>query len=404
MPVDVLEYCLHHFTRLPSVHLLQILMRPFQKYSFTGLLPLVFLASCILTWVQQTTTIIEEKPLFGDIQQRTNPTLSIESWFDGNYQIEKEKVLNESFAFRNFFIRLKNQIDFFLFQKSSAKEVIIGKENYLFEKNYIQSYQGADFIGEEAIQVKCRMLRAIQDKLLAMKKTLLVVIAPGKGFYYPEFLPEAKADDKKNSTNYEIYKNMLMDNHIHFIDFNAYFMEEKRKSDFPLFPQYGIHWSFWASCHALDSMITKLEILRQQDLANLHLSDPQFYPPSGGDYDIGFGLNLLSQLPSFEMAYGNLRFDSVSVKPSALTIGDSFYWSQYNLGLKSVFKNHHFWYYYRQKYPQDKLIEKSQKHFVIEEITNNDIIIILATEAHLNDFGWGFIEDCFQELNDISYN
>ncbi len=31
---------------------------------------------------------------------------------------------------------------------------------------------------------------------------------------------------------------------INHIDFNSYFVQNKGKSKYPLYPQYGIHWSY----------------------------------------------------------------------------------------------------------------------------------------------------------------
>ena len=60
------------------------------------------------------------------------PKNSIESWFQGAFQTKYEKYINNSNILRPFLVRLKNQVDFSIFNTTEAPGIIIGKQNNLF--------------------------------------------------------------------------------------------------------------------------------------------------------------------------------------------------------------------------------------------------------------------------------
>src|SRR5688572_9508536 len=69
-------------------------------------------------------------------------TFDFKNWFDGSYSEKKGDYLRYNFGFRPDFVRIYNQLRFWLFKASATEGVIIGKENYIYEKNYIEEYFG----------------------------------------------------------------------------------------------------------------------------------------------------------------------------------------------------------------------------------------------------------------------
>jgi hypothetical protein len=340
---------------------------------------------------------IKPLPLKGAISQVENKKINIKEWFTGDYQIQKETYLNESFGFRSFFIRINNQIAFSLFNQVKAKDVIIGKNNYLFEENYLKAYYGKDFIGIDSITHRLQRFKFIQDTLLKLNKNIFLVFAAGKGSFYPEYFPD-HVKCVKGPTNYDFYIKIAHELGINYIDFNKYFIDNKYKSKYPLYPKYGIHWSIYGSWIAGDSIISYIENMRNIDMANFLCKNIIFSQPKGTDYDIGDGLNLLFHLRSFKMAYPQMDLitDSSKVKPSLLAVSDSFYWLLFGSGFTNAFGENQFWFYNKEVYPGN-----SQGAIAIdqidvkEEILKKDIIIIMATEATLSSLGWGFIENTY---------
>lgn len=363
----------------------------------------LILALLIAPIFQAKFNIIELKPLKGDITEPEINNFNFKDWFSGDYQEQREKYLNEAFGFRSFMIRVNNQIAYSLFNRPMAGGVIIGKNNYMYEENYIKAYHGIDYIGYDSIMNRMQRLKYIQDTLSKLDKNIILVFAAGKGSFYPEYFPDEYITEKKR-TNYETHLQLAQQLGISHIDFNSYFIENKSKSPYPLYPQYGIHWSYYGMCLAADSIIRYIENARNIDMPNLYWDQIEITQPKKGDYDIADGMNLLVKLKTFDMAYPNIKFqsDSAKIKPTVLVISDSFYWGMYNMGITSAFSNSHFWFYNKQIYPNNDNTPTETSIFDLkDEIDKHDVIIIMATEATLPALGWGFIENVYNHFKGI---
>ncbi|MBC7694187.1 MAG: hypothetical protein H7141_01945 [Burkholderiales bacterium] len=349
---------------------------------------------------------MELKQLNGVVKSPQDITIKRELWFSNEYQEKKEAYLNSTFGFRNFLVRLNNQIVYSVFKKANANGVIVGKENYLYEESYINAFTGKDFLGEDSIKNIINSLQFISDTLKKLDKQLIVVFAAGKASYYPEFIPDKYLLKKHDKTNYKCFAEYAKITNLNIIDFNKWFVENRYKSKYPLYPQHGIHWSTYGTVLAADSLVRKIEQLRNIDSPNLTFTGVNMEQAHDVDYDIGDGMNLIYKLKSFEVAYPkmNMVVSENKTKPKVLVISDSFYWGMYNLGIANCFQNDHFWYYNKQVFPESNVKETTtdQQDFT-SVIANHDVIVLMATEATLRGIGWGFIERAEQyfEGNDF---
>lgn len=333
-------------------------------------------------------------PLKGAVTLPENIVFDKKKWISGEYQNKKEEYLNAGFGLRGLLVKINNQIAFNLFKKAKANGVIIGKENYLYEESYINAYYGKDYIGEDSITRIVNRLKFISNTLNALGKQLLIVFAPGKASFYPEYIPDDFLP-KNEKTNYETFSLKAKESGLNFIDFNKWFIDNKSKSKYPLFPKYGIHWSVYGTVLAADSLTRKIGDLRHIVLPQIKITETNMAQPLDSDYDIADGMNLLFRYHSFDMAYPKITFENTNEtnKPSVLVISDSFYWGLYNLGISSCFQNDHFWYYNKQVYPESATKELLADDLNIgDEINKHDVVVIMATEANLSKIGWGFIE------------
>ena len=351
----------------------------------------------IIPFLQNLFDFIDIAPLKGSFEKAEKKEISLSGWFSDDYQQNQEKYINQNFGFRNLFVRLNNQIAFDLFNVAKANQVIVGKDNYLYEKNYLLASSGIDFIGADSVKHRMQRLKFIQDELQKRNKTLLVVFTAGKASFYPEYIPKEYATNNR-PTNYECHIKACKEQNINFIDFNDYFIKHKETSQYPLYPQYGIHWSYYGMCLAVDSIVHRIEGLRNINMPEIYWDSIKMDLPREGDYDIADGMNLLFKLKREKMAYPIIKIkdETSATKPSAIVIGDSFYWQMYNFTPR-VFSDNHFWYYYRDVYPNS-----SGKSVIVDdlnfenEMEQHDVFILMSTEANLSKFGWGFIDDAYK--------
>lgn len=362
----------------------------------------LILGVLMLPVIELKTYFFELEPLHGAIEKTVPVSLNTENWFSGKYQETKEKIYTEQFGFRSAFIRVNNQIDYSFFSKINAKTVVVGKSGYLYEETYINAYYGRDFVGKDSIEEKVSKLQFVQEELQKRNKTLLVVLAPSKARYFPEYIPD-HLKSQKDPVNYEWYKVFLKKQGIKTIDFNDYFLKQKKTSKYPLYGQYGIHWSTYGAALATDSIIRFIEKERKIDMSNLYWNRVEMTYPNADDRDLLAGMNLLKKYKTYSMAYPNMQFTKGKTKPNMVMIADSFYWVIYGFRMNKVFSKDDFWYYNHDVFSYNRKGSTTTSALNLEnEINHHDVFVIMCTEANLPRFGWGAVEqfyDYFKKEN-----
>jgi hypothetical protein len=373
------------------------------------ILVIVLLLLLVVPAIQKAKPFVPLKKLEGDFVLTPKPELSIEGWMSGDFQEKFNRYLEENIGFRNFLVRLINQIDFSLFRTTHAEGVLVGKNDQLFEYDYIRAFDGVDFIGEENIDRKIRKLKFIQEYLKKTKNIdLVLVFEPGKTTYYEEFIPGKYLKNLSGQNNYNVFVNKARDYHLRYLDFNAWFKKLRKTAKYPLYPQYGTHWSIYGMSVAADSLIRYIEEMRQINLPDIYVDSLIVKAtPERPDYDIASTLNLMFRLPPKEqLAYPVYRFEDNPEKqrPMVLAIADSYYWNMYNAGIpKNLFKNYAFWYFYGRAYPESYGKDTFVKDLNLkQEIEKQDIIFLMVTERFLHKLGWGFIEDAYALYGPLS--
>ncbi|MDC3252709.1 hypothetical protein OAU25_00480 [Crocinitomicaceae bacterium] len=353
--------------------------------------------------LQQYFNFRDERPLNGVIETEQFTPFSWSAWHSGKYQTTNAAYLNTTFGFRSEFIRLNNQRHYWFFNRARANSVVVGKESYLYEQNYIKAFGGVDFIGADAIEEKSKKLKFIQERLKENGTDLYVLFAPGKGSYCSEYIPNKWKDkfNKHGTTNYKSYRNAFDRKKINYIDFNAWFLEMKETTPYPLFGKAGIHWSKYGEFLAADSLLQKIGDIRNAPMPDLVLDQITVEEKNrSGDYDIGEGMNLLFDLPTFPMGYPQFHWDwDTSQTQQIVTfVADSYFWGMFNYGFsRDLFGDGEFWYYNHLIYP-DSYQSTLEVHSINirEKAEENDVIILLSTDANLYKFAFGFIDELYE--------
>ena len=357
-----------------------------------------------LPLIQRTIPIFDEIPLNGAFNIPSNPSISLDSVLKGTYQDAYNNYFEHTIGFRPLLVRINNQMAFSVFDTALANGVVIGKKDYLYEINYIKAYKGWDYQGDEVIETHAKKAAFVFNKLSEAGKTLLFVFAPGKASFYPEYIPEKYMERPSGKrTNLQAFTEKFKKYGLPYIDFNSWFMQMKDTASYPLYPQCGIHWSAYGVALATDSLIHYIEKDRNIDMVDFSwngfdLPDTLRKP----DYDIAEGMNLLFEIPHYPMAYPRIQFGKVEGKtrPNVIVVSDSYYWNIFGKGYSShLFNDNNFWYYNVEAHnPEWPTPRKTEDLDMAAELGKADVIIIMATEANLYRFPYGFIDRAYKTL------
>lgn len=376
-------------------------MNKYVKYYKIGLFAF-FVSLLLVTHLQKWRSVWKLEPLITYDPAPEVPEFSIETWLNGTYQKKKEKQIEETIGFRSLFVRVYNQYYYTFFKQARANGVLIGKDNYLYEEAYIKTALGEDFLGEEEISSRLDSLERISDYLESKNITLILVLAAGKGEFYPEYWPVEFDSKKPQKSNYLGFTENLNKRKIHALDLQKWFLEMKDTAQYPLYPKTGIHWSSYADILVADTLFQFVQKVRPSfnypriKPTNVRSSKRMFLR----DDDIEKGMNLLFNIPDEPMVYADvlIKGDTANVSSNFLVIADSYYF-----GIDALLKDQtqlprgSFWYYHQQVFPetytQELLVEKLNYKQKIEE---NEVIVLLVTDANLKKVGFGFMKQFYE--------
>ncbi len=368
-----------------------------KKILFTFIVVVIF-----IPFIQQNVKLFSEHKLRGAYKLAEKPEFSMKKWVSGEYQVEAQTFVKDNFGFRPTFVRIYNQMYYNFYNIAKANGVIIGKDNYLFEENYIKAHLGLDFIGEKAIREKVFKIKKIQDTLATKGIDLIVMLAPGKASFNPEYIPDKFFINRNDSTNYSYYKKEIEANDIKLLDFNKWFIDLKDTIRYKLFPKNGIHWSVYAQAMVTDSLFKYFnDVLPTKGFPNLELYNiSKSFEMRNEEQDIENGMNLVVDIPDIEMSYPTVKVvnrGGIVKEPKLLTIGDSYYWGIIKLAnSKGLLSKSSFWFYNKQVFPYSDSIDlKVEDIDVQSEIEQNDVILLMATDANLYKFAYGFIDNVY---------
>jgi len=342
---------------------------------------------------------------------------SLDNWFSGSFQSSYEKYINDNIGQFAFFIRLHNQIEYGLFDKVHTGDIYSGIDNYLFEKGYINSFKGKDFVGTKVAIKNVAEMRKLQDTLESMGKSFVFCMAIGKASYYPEHITNL-SNTEYDSTNSKVYsvefKNQGI-NHINTID---WFRELKDSLGHFLFPKYGIHWSNYGAILVTDSIVKFHEARYNWDLPNLKIVSNEISKKTKFfDNDIAKSMNLLVNVEPYPyMKYPTVEWEKrtdKTDKKKILVIGDSFTWDIYrNSGVVSkCFESVDLWYY--NQMVNSEISENGDmvdglplltRHLNLSELIDSyDGFVVISSEPNLADLGWDIATTLLGTLRDSTY-
>ncbi|GLR16732.1 alginate O-acetyltransferase AlgX-related protein [Portibacter lacus] len=360
------------------------------------LIILTLLVSIILQLIPN----LEVAPLKGFIPVEAKPTLTKKALFDFTFQDQSEKFLKQNIRWTPSAVRFHNQLKYDIYGELRPG-MIEGKDGYLFESGYIESYLGKDYIGKDSIWAQTKKLKAKIDTLEKKGTKVLVALAINKAMIHLDKLPEKIQNTPPDTTNYESYLEAFQYYDIPYIDLHEYIKNLAPEFDHPLTYKNGIHWSKFGGLLAADTLNKKMGALLGKKLNKVHFDSITITDiPAKEDVDIGESLNLIQPLAKEMYHYPeySLRADSTLYKPKVLMIGDSFCWT-----LWGQWVPHEYWdmksrflYYNRELWELTETedhgtwVNRAKRNALLDDA---EVVLLLYSTFNLNNLGTGFIDD-----------
>jgi len=362
----------------------------------------IFIVLLTLPVLQKEIRIFEFSGLNGSVKPAKNVDFSFDKWVSSEYQSAKETYIKENIGFRAPFVKAYNQILYSLFSMAHNPGGVVGKDNYLYLESYIFNQTGENYVGYKKVKTITRRLKYLQDYFKQHHVNLLTVIVPSKASFYPEFIPEHYRQFPIN--NYRAYLNRFDSLGIQYVDLNACLLGEKETAKYPLFSKNGLHWTDYGMALGMDSLIKKLEEIRQIDMPEFDWEKPVQLSPMTfpTDFDAENLMNLYGEMPRDSMPYLNYIFhsDSSKTRPKTVVISDSYYWRVYQAKIPHhVFDWGGFWYYFNTARYEDKngkeKVVPVKKIDLKEKLLEQDIIILFSSQATMHLFPYGFVKKVY---------
>lgn len=232
--------------------------------------------------------IIKNTTLNGVTRKIEEPQYNIFKYLSGEFQKKMESYYAENYPYRNCYIKVYNQLRYSIFREGT---VVVGKDNYLFEKNYIEEYLGiSKAASDEKIEKVVKILEKIDLICKEADKEFFIIITPSKAAFCSEYIPnfyyKLSEETKDNERNYDKLIKNLSNSNIKYIDSCRILREVQ--IDEPIFYKTGTHWSYVASTKVLEEGIKYINEKSSKKYNNIKVigSEQNRDPFFGEDHDI----------------------------------------------------------------------------------------------------------------------
>ncbi len=357
-------------------------------YVKIGLLTII-LSLFFMPIFQKTIGLFKEPQLYGHFHKEERPKLNPKAWFDGSFQDRYDTYIRDNIGFNAFFIRVFNQVNFSLYKTTNTKDVAIGKNKYLYSINNYEQYFGIDTLRSDLLEWRAIQLERIAKRLKQEDIDLILVLAPSKAGFLPDYFPDDFTTKNKDKSSYKTFVNRLKDRDVNCLDLSGWFIENREDFKYNIFSNTGVHWSQYGIYLVADSLLRYSEEVLDYNVAKIHLDSVVVSTKlRGQDDDIERSMNLIFDIKDIEMPYPILSFETSSdgQEPEFLIIGDSYYWDFYTLDIpEKSFNNAEFWYYFNEVHEEGYGLNKIKdvdKEAFTQEFSKKDIIVILSNDAN----------------------
>lgn len=297
----------------------------------------VFLLS--LPAMQMQWRFVKESPLGGVEQGSDAVSWSVSSWLDGTAESMISDRVARRIGFRPICVRAVNQSMLALnsgYRLDVPAQVTIGKNDWLYESAYVQSYtRPQPTVSQADLDTFVGQLHTLQTMLARRGTTMLLIISPSKAEIYPEYLPDAAVAIRKQFTGRRDYDGLverLEREHINFID-SPKLLRDLRSTAEPLFSRTGTHWNYYACFLVWREALKKINACSSLCIPVPELVGIEYDEPRGTDNDLGSLLNVFvlpSGTPQVPYPIVSTTVNAAGQRSAFLFVGTSFSWTLVN--------------------------------------------------------------------------
>ena len=346
------------------------------------------------------------------------PALSMATWLNGKFQQQLNDWFEQNMGFRNYLVRIENQINFSLFNYLSTKsmhKIVLGENGYLFEKSDIDYWNGSELSDEkvEEIRVLVEKIKMLQTKLKERDITFFVLFSPSKAMIYPEFISQKYIHPLKphRKTQFDIIRPMLKDAQVNYFDSIEYFREQKKTSRYPFYPLGGGHWNYYGACVINQELIRYIEKLSNKTLNKLTCEPVTTdLTAFGSDADLIRLLNIIDE----DAFTGPIPYPTINShpinnahKPNILIVGTSFVWTLLStMDDQNIYNSREFFYYFATRYNYSEMTAQAidTKRLDWTAVFGHDVIILEVPPLETKSVGYTFIEKALEALEEETAN
>lgn len=349
--------------------------------------------------------IDENITLSGVTSTATIQPFSIHSVMDGSYQSSLNSWVENNFPGRKALIKLRSQLLFSLGKESPNNNVIIGKDNYLFESGYILTELGISRATEpEYFQNLLNKLERLDQILKENGKELYLFITPSKAHFFRDKIPDLYlkcAQIISEPNDYTQFLEYLQKTDLHYFDSRSY-IESLQGEDIgaPTYYPTGTHWSSSYGYRAAKAFSEYISDKGKWPLAKIEITESPCESPVWPDADLYQSLNLIAA-PNHVQYYQNvITVIEEGEHPNVFVRGGSFLSQSINgliqaglFGKDVHFENN---YYFLDRYSKTKILSAFTSYDEFPEmpglLAQSDILILEVNENAIQRMSFGFID------------
>jgi len=224
----------------------------------------VFFALIAAPWFQTTFKFFRYAPLNENRNRLEKPSgnILVGLFEEGEkYGKDYEKYFNDNFGLRDFYIKLKNQLDFNLFHQSDR--VVIGRESWMEYRNVLenQEIRSERLNAQEWDQIHSHILQ--MDAYLRSRGITLILLPIQQKFsIYPELMPAGQISRPEKTAFLRLVEWLDSQPQLHYVDARKILLAAKGKH--PVFYKTDFHWNGIGAFYVAEGLVNSIGQLSGQ--------------------------------------------------------------------------------------------------------------------------------------------